>query len=540
MVSVTVHLFCTNLIVYGAMVISYGKRLVDYKYGAIYFLCAISFHGLFDLPLITETLYDFWLFSYVLVIFAVYGLNNMYNYALNISPNYIDAISIDNRKIQQYLLIAFTSIFFFAFILGSIINGYHTSYDLLVDSLMGFALLLAFIATGLSGFVLIYGHRTGLFGGFEKFRYPDLLNSKIIITLLNNKQLTTQTHEIWTSFRICIKEKTDYILSSTEKENPYQGFSNLLLVPTMYTEGKNKKYYNGKLYGLESRVEDLYNEPPLLKPLGNFEIIIPDKQKDPKKSIMDRINAGGYIFIGIVLLSVFIYYMEYKSARQAYRWAFDFLEIKGLYKASNNMKYALSHDGSYSEAHLLSAKIALNLNDYEGCIKHCEEASPNNYAQNLTSNYLIAKSLYQMKKYEEAEKYFNKLLNDPETSDSANFYKSKLYIIQKKYPEALALLEKTFPTSKDDEINFIKIQHLVESGKYAKADTILKKDIVKCGKNLPAYYYWTGCSALAGSDTSKACYNFTESRKLNYGPGVVAWGIHCYSQTKNDSLLVNP
>jgi RsiW-degrading membrane proteinase PrsW (M82 family) len=540
MISVTIHLFCTVLITYGAMVISSQKYKVDYKYGALFFLVSIFFHGLFDITLINDDLTVFSYFSYGFMIMAIYGLCRMFNYALNISPNYFDLNDFNSKKLHNYLILAFTGIFLFNFILGSIFNGYHASYDLLVDGLIGFIILLAYLASGLSDLSLIYGFRTGITEYIKKFNYNDLLHSKIQITLLNNNKLTTITHGLFTNHRVSIKDKANFILSSTEENNPYQGFTNLILAPYQYTENKKRVYYTCKLYGIESDLNNFYTETPTLKLLGSVEVVIPGKEKPPARSIFERINAGVFFFIGVIIIFTFIYYMNYKSARQAYRWAFDYLENKSLYKAGQNMEYAMRKDDTYSEAYLLAAKISFCINDYNACIKYCESVIPNNHAQETELNYMIARCNFEMKRYSDAEKYFNKLDNITEVRDSVLFYKSKLLILDNKYADAYKILETTFPITTDDSINFMKIKYLVQTEKYSNADSILTNDLVKCGSNLPAYYYWKANVALGMSDTSSACKYFTESDKLKYAPAQVQWGIHCYAryESKMDSTAV--
>ncbi len=357
------------------------------------------------------------------------------------------------------------------------------------------------------------------------------------ITLLIKNQQTTTTLDLFTSFRIRVKNEINYIISHTEDNNPYQGFSNLLLVPYGSTETKNKLYYSCKLYGIESNVEKFYPDHSKFKLLGNYEAVLPGKEKPEPKTFIDRINTFGIVTIWLFVLFTLVYYMEYRSARTAYTISTYFLEKKILYKIEKNMKYAIQKDASFSKAHLLSAKIALYIGSNEVCIENCNLVSPRNAAERLTQNYLLGRSNYAMKNYDISEFYFDKILNDLETRDSVAYYKSKLLIQKKEYSKAYDLLDKTFPATKNDSINLMKLKYLVKSENYSKAKTVLCNDLVKSGNNLPIYYFYSGCVALGMSDTITACEYFLESEKLKYPHAQAIWGIHCYSRNVDKDSL---
>ncbi len=509
---------------YGLKVVSFEKRRYDLKRGLLYFLCAITFHGLFDIVLINKMLHDFVLVAYVMMVAGVYGLNSMYNYALNISPSFNGFRRVNPLELRKYLLASFTAILLFEFLLGAVTNGFYASYDLLIDSLLGFLILLLYLVFGLSEFTLVYGYRTGIVKYIQKFNYPDLLYTEVTVAPSGKKNLSFTPFALTTSYRILVDNATNYILATTQGNLPHNGFSDFVLMPFKYLEQHKKGIYQCRLYGMEE------GEGSALKVLGNVEVSVAGKETVKPRTFWERMNAGSLFVMIVLFIVLFVYYMEYRSSRVGYRWSFDFLEKKVLSKAGQNLDYAVYKDPSYTEAHLLLGKMALVVNDWQNVFKHSVLAEPHDRKQRICKEYLTGKYFYKVNKYEEAKKYFSGLTEVPEVRDSASYYLLQIYVKENNPKEIARILENVFPETFNDSINFIKANYFIAGKEFKKASGLLSRDLVKKGSNLPYYHYWSGSIALAQGDTAEACQSFRASAKMGYDPAQVSWGINCYGR----------
>lgn len=530
MISVVIHLFGTCVISYGLFVVNASKKEINIGFGALCFLAAILLHGLFDLVLINKELSLFHLFSYALMFFAVYALNRMINYALNTSPDFDAKKQPEVNWLRQFMIVGFTSILLFEFIIGSVWNGFYVSKDVLIDSMLAFILLLVFLVSSLSKFHFVFGYRTGIFQVVNEFKYQALLHALIRVKPIQKKQVL-EGFDLHTTILHAVDKSANFIHGILSKGEQYQGHEQVFIKPYASSRLKNEETYYCNIYGLKdpSIVDAMdVNQKDLL--LLTKARIISEVDTSKQPSILDKIGVWSVVITIVIGSLLFMFYMNYKSARLAYKWSFDFIETKTLYKGYENLEYALDKDESFSEAHLLMAKINIYLRQYDIAYKQLENVSPHTHYEKQSVSYLKAYCLYKSKRQDEAMVNLLELVKTYPSSnalDSAYRMIGEMQVNKKEYADALKSFN--FIEHKDNQIVYLQALSLLEEKKYKESDQLLSQ-LIESEKN-PSddILYYKGLCLLYLQDTTAACQWLNRAAEHEHAKASILKGDWCYN-----------
>ena len=506
MISVVVHLFGTCVIGYGLFVVNASKREINIGFGALCFLAAILLHGFFDLVLVNEELSLFHLFSYGLMFFAVYALNRMINYALNTSPSFKEEQLPDINWLRRFMIVGFTSILLFEFIIGSVSNGFYVSKDVLIDSMLAFILLLIFLVSSLSKFHFVYGYRTGIFQIVNEFKYPALLHALINVKPVQKKQVL-EGFDVHTKSLHAVEKSANYIHGILSVGEEYQGHRQIFIKPYASNIVKNEETYSCDVYGLKDpSAADAMDVTPKDLVLLTKARIISEADTSKKTSVLEKLGIWSIIITIVIGSLLFMFYMNYKSARLAYKWSFDFIETKTLYKGYQNLEYALDRDASFSEAHFTMAKINIYLKQYDVAFEQLDNVSPHTKQEKQSVSYLKSYCLYKLKRQDEALVNlleFVKTYPSSKTLDSAYRMIGEIQVNKKEYTEALKSLN--LIQHKDNTILYWEALSLLEAKKYKESDQLFSQLIASEKNPSDDIFYHKGLCLLYLQDTIGAC-----------------------------------
>jgi RsiW-degrading membrane proteinase PrsW (M82 family)/predicted negative regulator of RcsB-dependent stress response len=532
MISVVVHLFGTCIISYGLFVVNASKKTINIGFGALCFLAAILLHGLFDLVLINEELSLFHLFSYALMFFAVYALNRMINYALNTSPDFDAEKEPEVNWLRKFMIAGFTSILLLEFVIGSAWNGFYVSKDVLIDSMLAFILLLVFLVSSLSKFHLVYGYRTGILQVVNDFKYKNLLHALIKVNPVQKKQVL-EGFSLQTTILRAVGKSANYILGVLKDEEQYQGQHQVYLQPYSSDELNGQETYNCNVYGLKdpSVVNAMDVSPKDLVLLTKARILL-ENNTTKKTSLLDKLGIWSIVITIVIGSLLFMFYMNYKSARLAYKWSFDFIETKTLYKGYQNLEYALDKDGSFSEAHLLMAKINVYLKQYDIAYKQLDDVNPHTRYEKQSVSYLKGYCLYKLKKEGESMTELLELVQaypSEKGLDSAYSMIGEMMVRKSEYADALNLFNRI--EHKDNRILYLQAVCLLEVQKYKESNQILSQ-LIESEKN-PSddILYNKGLCLLYLQDTSAACHWLNLAAQHEHAKASALKGDWCYLYT---------
>ncbi|MDB5258322.1 MAG: rane protein with repeat [Chitinophagaceae bacterium] len=529
MISVVVHLFGTCVISYGLFVVNASKKEINIGFGALCFLAAILLHGLFDLVLINVELSLFHLFSYALMFFAVYALNRMINYALNTSPDFNPEKQPEVDWLRKFMIVGFTSILLFEFIIGSVWNGFYVSKDVLIDSMLAFILLLIFLVSSLSKFHFIYGYRTGIFQVVNEFKYQALLHTLIKVKPVQKKQVL-EGFDLHTTILHAVDKSANYIHGILMNGEHYQGQEQVFIKPYSSSRIKNEETYYCNVYGLKDpsivNAMDVNSKDLVL--LTKARIIL-EADSSKKASWGDKLGLWPIVITLVIGSLLFMFYMNYKSARLSYKWSFDFIETKTLYKGYENLEYALDKDGSFSEAHLLMAKINIYLKQYEIAYKQLENVSPHTQYEKQSVSYLKGYCLYKLKREGESMVELLELLQAYPSSkglDSAYRMIGEMQVHKSEYADALNSFSRI--EHKDNHILYLQALSLIEVKKYKESNQILTQ-LIESEKNPSSdILYNKGLCLLYLQDTSAACQWLNLAAEHEHTKASALKGDWCY------------
>lgn len=536
------HMFYTCLIVYGYKIISFPSQKSNLKYGALFFLAAILNHGFYDAFLMVPNMNEIWPVSYVIAIFEVYGLFKIIQYALNISPDFTASKTIPEKFIKRLLLIGFSGILLFEFVLNSMVSGHSIAYDILITSLLPFLLLLSFWVSSLSDYNLVQHLRTGIFSIPDRFSFYDLTNKQLKISTVSSAGSLPEINEINSYERIQISQKGLYIL--LHSESGYQGHEWLILQPIHLNSKKDKRYFDGNLYAVKNEsnfLTESFSIKDIIK-LGKSKVSI---LNDPPLRDHWTSKLGTASVFGIILLGIFIFvqYMNFRSARIGYQWTTGFLEIKSMYKAGNNVDYALRKDPDFEEAKFLKLKLLLYVNEYEKLLSLSEEIKPSTARMKSGIDYMKVRSYLALNKKSEAYSLLKDMTHKKFTvNDSAYYWLAQLHWQRKLFNESLTTLAQfEDSTSSSNATSPAKLrlqaQCYVGLEQYPKALSLFqqyeKKEIHLDGEffgNIARCYIESG-------DTVNACIHWNKGLALSNPESIVEYGHWCHArETQNDTL----
>ncbi len=264
--------------------------------------------------------------------------------------------------------------------------------------------------------------------------------------------------------------------------------------------------YNCNVYGLKdpALVHAMDVNKKDLTLLTKAQIISDESNK--KGSILDKLGLWSIVITIVVGSLLFMFYMNYKSARLAYKWTFGFIENKTLYKGYHNLEYALDKDASYSEAYLLMAKINIYTKQYEVAAKQLEKVSPSTKDEKQSVLYLKGYCQYKLKHNQKAVEDLSALVQAyPSSSglDSAYQMLGELHAAQKEYSKALN--DFGHMKYKDNHVLYMEAVNLLVLEKYTESNKLLSKLIKEEKHPSSDLLYHQGLCLLYLQDTTAAC-----------------------------------
>jgi len=147
--AVIFHMFLTSLAAYGLMLNKYKARKGIITDFLKYFLIAAIIHGLYDFWLINPVVNRFGLLSIIILIFCFSFFNTLISNSLSNSEFYDEAIHLNRRKLQNYLIYTLSIILMFQYLTISFRFGHEEGWISLKSSLISGGYLIIFISANL-------------------------------------------------------------------------------------------------------------------------------------------------------------------------------------------------------------------------------------------------------------------------------------------------------------------------------------------------------------------------------------------------------
>jgi RsiW-degrading membrane proteinase PrsW (M82 family)/Tfp pilus assembly protein PilF len=506
------HLLCSGIAAYGIIMAKYKNKGIGQI--ILYFFIAAICHGLYDLWLINNSLYLFYFYSYVIVFIGLYFFRIYSNNALNISPYFDASKKLSSEYLKQYLIMGMTAIFLLQYFLNAVFEGPGTANDFLMEAMISLIIFLAVQASTLTNFDLIYDYVISPFNS-RRTIHDSLIGKNILFSFENFiYHATVESREVFNNSPdfLIIKMQNSIMINQVTSEY-------LVLQIRSYETKKNFSIsYKGALYLLDPTL-DLNSTDKKLPAKAVTMISFSKEEKNEETPLLTKNNKAyvaimlAYVFLGLLL---FYNYMEFKSATNAYYWAQGWLPSKNMYKASENLLYAIQRRPSYTRAYLLMAKIELSLNQYNAAGKNIQKAleiSPDNLNAHYIQGILFLRSpLHSDDFYKQAASAFFKVRQSPEAPDSTYYYEAIARMNGNEYKYANQLLDtfalRTKTSSFDTNFNKGLCNYHIEQ--YSEAEKLFRKS----AQIRPAYYetyHYIGLCELERKDTMAACMSLSKS-----------------------------
>lgn len=155
--AVVAHMFNSSIIAYGILLNKYKWRKNPYLIFILFFILAAASHGFYDFWLINKSASTFSILSIIFLLISMNIWSSFKNNALNHSNFYDKDKSLDNAKLQDYLLYSLTGILLFEYIALAFKFCPSAANSSLVSSFSYGGFLIIFLSEILSKFSILEG-----------------------------------------------------------------------------------------------------------------------------------------------------------------------------------------------------------------------------------------------------------------------------------------------------------------------------------------------------------------------------------------------
>jgi RsiW-degrading membrane proteinase PrsW (M82 family)/Flp pilus assembly protein TadD len=525
------HMFTTCSIVYGLKIVSFPRKNYDLKYGFLFFLFAIGVHGFYDAFLIVKSIKVLWWISFLIALFEVYGLYKIINYSLNVSPHFDSTKKINENFVKTILLIGFTSILLFEFVLSSLQFGFTTAYGNFITSLLPFSLMLIFWISSLSKYNLVQHLRTGIFSSFHSFKFDYLTFQQLSVKFNSSLPAIDQINSFE---RIQVSQKGIYILLHTEI--PYEGHEWLILQPITLNTKKGMRFIDANVYAVKNQANFLqpeFNIKDLTK-LGKSNVTI---LNDPPRKEHWTDKLGVFSIFGAILVFIFLFvlYMNFRSARIAFEYANNWLGDKSISNAGENIDYALWKDPDYTDAKFMNLKLLLYVDDYQEILKQAELIEPTTEKMKMGLDHLKVRAYLGLNRKEEAFTLLQKMVDSKKVaSDSAYFLLAQFYLERNNLFQTMSLLsrfEENVPLNKTSAAKLrLKSKCYLKKMEYSDALNTLVQLEKSIYQPDGSFYEDVAKCYMENGDTNLACSYWQKGASLQSPESMTQIGTWCYSR----------
>jgi len=155
--SVVSHMFDSSIIAYGLILNKYKRRRNRALNFIAFFTLASLAHGFYDFWLINKSASAFSIFTAIFLLVSMFIWNSFKNNALNHSVFFDEDKSLDNKKLQDYLLYSLTGVLLFEYIALTLKFSPAVANHELISSLYSGTYLIMFLSGNLGNFSLSKG-----------------------------------------------------------------------------------------------------------------------------------------------------------------------------------------------------------------------------------------------------------------------------------------------------------------------------------------------------------------------------------------------
>ena len=181
--AVVSHMFDSSIIAYGIILNKYKRHKNPYLNFIFFFALASISHGFYDFWLINQSANTFSILTILFLLVSMNMWNSFKNNALNHSDFYDKDKSIDNEKIQDYLLYSLAGVLLFEYIALAFKFGPSVANRGLLSSLYSGTYLIIFLSGNLSKFSITKGQWAPIkfWGTEEKINYEKVVGTEFTL-----------------------------------------------------------------------------------------------------------------------------------------------------------------------------------------------------------------------------------------------------------------------------------------------------------------------------------------------------------------------
>lgn len=246
--AVVSHMFDSSIIAYGLILNKYKRPKNPYLNFIFFFALASISHGFYDFWLINKTASSFSILTILFLLMSMYMWNSFKNNALNHSDFYDKDKSIDNEKLQDYLLYSLASVLLFEYVALAFKFSPSVANSGLFSSLYSGTYLIIFLSSNLSKFSLNKGEWSPIkyWGTGEKINYDKIVDSELKLNRFTRNNFSSEylpnTGRIYK--RVTVSEEPDWYL--IKLDTPKQHSSYLTDTVLIRTKEKDEQIEKGK------------------------------------------------------------------------------------------------------------------------------------------------------------------------------------------------------------------------------------------------------------------------------------------------------
>lgn len=438
-ITVIMHIFCSTVIWYGFV---QTKLLKKIKYVIICFLVSISAHGLFDVFLSLDNSTEFYIVSFLMVIFCFFALKMFYNSALNHSPFFDARIEYGSGEHSLILVAGLGMILIFEFVLDAIRFGAPHANDSLLSSLLVYTVIVMLYSSNFARIVLSKKHWVRIRDFFASNYSPNRIVGSEVVLIGTNKSAHTTIFPLYGKI-VGLQSYDGTADNYLIKLDTALSYDNKIINSVMaciVAKSKERHELYVKLL-CEKSVYALNEKGELEDPnFFRLDYALMETAEDKQSLLYSSKRNWKLVFAIVAVFVVFLYsfsrFMNYTTSIDYYRAALRSLENSNVGNASKRSSDALYFNENNYEARILLAKIRMDGGFYREVFMYLNIDDVPNY---IAPDYYAIKGLteYKMFNYIQAIGSFNTCQTYPEHFDSLYWYQSSAYEITNNFPEAI-------------------------------------------------------------------------------------------------------